>query len=249
MAESPPPLSGLSVVVTRPRHQAGALASALRERGAEPIVVPMIEIVDPLDGGRALAEAVARVGDHVWVVLTSPNGAVRFCDQLDGPLPAHVRVATIGPGTAEVLTERGLHADLVPGTYVAESLLADFPAPTEPRSRVLLARAETARDVLPDGLRELGWEVDVVTAYRTVGVDPTEGDRRLVEAADVVTFTSSSTVEQWVAAFGVERMPPTVACIGPVTADTATDLGIDVDVVAREHTIDGLVDALVTHTR
>ncbi len=243
------PLEGLTVVVTRPRHQAGSLASLLERQGASPLVVPMIEIVDPVDEGRALADAVARVHDYAWVVLTSPNGAERFCDQLrDGRDLAGVRLAAIGPGTAEVLTEHFLHPELVPGTYVAESLLAEFPLPHGPGPhRVLLARAETARDVLPDGLRDLGWQVDVVTAYRTIGVDPSDEQREQVRSADVVTFTSSSTVDQWIAAFGIEHLPRVVVCIGPVTADTARDHGIAVDVVARDHTIDGVVAALVEH--
>ena len=103
------------------------------------------------------------------------------------------------------------------------------------------------RDVLPDGLRAMGWDVEVVPVYRTVPVVPTEAQRDEVRGADVVTFTSSSTVDQWVAAFGTELVPPTVACIGPVTADTARRHGLRVDLVADVHTIPGLVDALVTH--
>ena len=154
--------------------------------------------------------------------------------------------AAIGPATTAALRAGNLVADLVPEQYVAESLLEAFASPEpEQRGRVLLVRAEVARDVLPEGLRERGWEVDVVAAYRTVGRAIGDRERAEVRGADVVTFTASSTVEQFVDAFGVDDMPPVVACIGPVTAATAKEGGLTVDVIADEHTILGLVDALV----
>jgi uroporphyrinogen III methyltransferase/synthase len=246
------PLFGTRVVVTRPEHQASALAGPLRAVGAEPVVVPTIAIVDPQDGGAALRGAVAELATFDWVVLTSANGAARFCDAIrDGRDLAGARLAAIGPGTADELARHHLVADLVPERYVAESLLEAFPLPHDGRDgagrrRVLLARAEVARDVLPDGLRAMGWDVEVVAAYRTVAVRPTEDQRDEVRTAGAVTFTSSSTVEQWVEAFG-DLVPPVVACIGPVTADTARRHGLRVDVVADVHTIDGLVEALVAH--
>ena len=248
------PLFGRRVVVTRPAHQASALAAPLRAVGAEPVVVPTIEITDPDDGGAALAAATSDLSAYAWVVLTSANGAERFCAALrDGRDLAGVRLAAIGPGTADALARHHLVADLVPERFVAESLLEAFPPPTSTSApgsgagRVLLARAAVARDVLPEGLRAMGWTVDVVEAYRTVPVVPSPDDRALVGGADAVTFTSSSTVDQWVAAFGADAVPPLVACIGPVTAATAKGHGIRVDVVAPVHTIDGLVDALVAH--
>jgi uroporphyrinogen-III synthase len=242
------PLFGRRVVVTRPAHQASALAGPLRAVGAEPVVVPTIEITDAADGGAALAAAASDLSGYDWVVLTSANGVERFCAALrDGRDLAGVRLAAIGPGTADALARHHLVADLVPERFVAESLLEAFPAPEAGTGRVLLARAAVARDVLPDGLRAMGWDVDVVEAYRTVPVVPSPEDRELVGGADAVTFTSSSTVDQWVAAFGAEAVPPLVACIGPVTAATARAHGIQVDVEAEVHTIDGLVDALVAH--
>jgi uroporphyrinogen-III synthase len=132
----------------------------------------------------------------------------------------------------------------VPPEFVAESLLGAFPDPPSGGGRVVIARAEVARDVLDRGLRDRGWEVRVVPAYRTVGatVEPTVVDR--VRSADVVTFTSSSTVERFVEAVGSGVVPPIVACIGPVTAGTARDLGLHVDVESSVHTIEGLVAAL-----
>lgn len=241
------PLFGKKIIVTRPRHQSSALAERLRDEGANALVVPTIDIVDPADGGIALGEAVKNLATYDWVVLTSANGAVRFCDQLrDARDVAGVRIAAIGPGTAEALADYNLVADLVPERFIAESLLEAFPLPhSEGSGRVLLARAAVARDVLPDGLRDLGWNVDVVEAYRTIPVLPTEHEREQVQDADIVTFTSSSTVEHWVAAFGTDTLPSQVACIGPITADTARRAGIRVDIIAEVHTIDGLVDALV----
>ncbi len=242
------PLLGRRVVVTRPRHQASSLARRLRDEGADAVLVPTIDIVDADDDGAAMGAAVAGVTTYDWVVLTSANGARRFCDLLrDGRDLAGVRLAAIGPGTADALAERNLVADLVPERFIAESLLEAFPLPHRPGRRVLLARAAVARDVLPDGLRAMGWDVDVVAAYRTVPRVPDADERAAIAAADVVTFTSSSTVEQWVAAMGVDSVPSFVACIGPITADTARRAGIAVDLVAGVHTVDGLVDSLVAH--
>ena len=242
------PLLGRRVVVTRPRHQASTLARRLRAEGAEAIEVPTIEIVDPADGGAALRAAAAEVASYDWVVLTSANGASRLCDQLrDGRDLAGVKLAAIGPGTAEVLAERNLVADLVPERYVAESLLEAFPLPHgDHGGRVLLARAEVARDVLPAGaVRAWAGRSTSCPPTGRCPRSPTPAQRERVAAADVVTFTSSSTVERWLEAFGDGSVPPVVACIGPVTADTARRLGLRVDVVADVHTVDGLVDALV----
>lgn len=240
------PLFGRTVVVTRARAQAGELSDRLRHLGAEVVEVPTIEVVDPADGGAALDAAVARLHTYDWVVLTSPNGARRLAGRLrDARDLGAARLAAIGPGTAAALAGHRLVADLVPERYVAESLLAAFPDPPPSGGRVLLARAAVARDVLPDGLRARGWEVDVVEAYRTEAVPLDAGDRTRIAAADAVTFTSSSTVQSFVAAGGAEVVPPLVVAIGPVTAATARGAGLEVAVESPVHTLDGLVDALV----
>jgi uroporphyrinogen III methyltransferase / synthase len=244
------PLFGRRVVVTRTRAQASQLAQRLRDEGADPLEVPVIEVAAPADGGASLARAARALPSYAWVVVTSPNGAGRLLEAVaaaggDARWFAPARVAAIGPATASVLADGGIRADVVPPKYVAESLLEAIPWP-DGGGRILLARAEVARDVLPDGLRERGWEVDVVDAYRTVPAPVTEAQRAAVAAAHVVTFTSSSTVQHFVAAFGADAVPPVVACIGPVTAATARQLGLGVDVEADVHTVDGLVDALVT---
>jgi uroporphyrinogen III methyltransferase/synthase len=248
------PLFGRRMVVTRAREQASELVARLQAQGAATVEVPAIEIQDPADGGAALAAAVDRLGDYAWVVLTSPNGARRLLDAVrsagrDARAFAAARLAAIGPGTAEVLGAGNLAVDLVPPRFVAESLLETFPdppgAPAGRQGRVLLVRAAVARDVLPAGLRERGWEVDVVEAYRTEEAPLTDEQAAAIAAADVVTFTSSSTVTNFVTAVGGRPIPPVVAAIGPVTAATARDHGLAVDVEAEVHTIDGLVDALV----
>ena len=239
------PLFGRTVVVTRTAEQAGELSGRLRRLGAQVLEVPTIAVTEPADGGAALRDAVARVADYEWVVLTSPNGARRFCAELrDGRDLAGVRLAAIGPGTAEVLAEHHLVCDLVPERFVAEGLLEVFPAPSG-RNTVLLARAEVARDVLPEGLVAAGWDVDVVTAYRTQPAQVTPETAEQVAAADAITFTSSSTVTNFVATGA--PVPPVVAAIGPVTAATAQEAGLTVTVEAGVHTLDGLVDVLVRH--
>ena len=243
------PLFGRRVVVTRTRDQASQLAVALREAGALPLEVPVIEVVDPEDGGAALARAAQALDGYDWVVVTSPNGARRLLravadDGGDARRFAAARVAAIGPGTAAVLADGGIAADVVSAKYVAEALLEAIPWPGPDGGRVLLARAAVARDVLPDGLRERGWSVDVVEAYRTVPATVTDEQRAAVAAADAVTFTSSSTVERFLELLGPDLVPPVVACIGPVTAATARDRGLAVDVEADVHTIRGLVAAL-----
>jgi uroporphyrinogen III methyltransferase / synthase len=248
------PLFGRRIVVTRAREQASELVSRLAALGAATVEVPAIELREPADGGAALAAAVHRLasGDRPdWLVLTSPNGARRLLATVraagcDARALGGIRIAAIGPGTAEALVAGNLVPDLVPPRFVAESLLDAFPPPDGPAvtGRVLLVRAAVARDVLPAGLRAKGWEVDVVEAYRTEPALLGDGQRAALADAEIVTFTSSSTVTNFLTAAGHDAVPPVVAAIGPVTAATARGLGLEVAVEADVHTIDGLVDAL-----
>lgn len=239
------PLFGRTVVVTRARHQAGDLARRLGAAGAAVVEVPTIAVVDPFDGGTALREAAGRLGSYQWVVFTSANAVQRLLavvhDARDfGP----ARIAAIGPGTADALVRHGLVADLVPGHFVAESLVAAFPPPA-PGGTVLLPRAGEAREVLPDGLRSAGWRVDVVEAYRTEAVAVTPERRAEAAAADAIAFTSASSVAGFMAASGPSGVPAVVACIGPVTAAAARAAGLTVTTTATESTLDALVAALV----
>jgi uroporphyrinogen III methyltransferase/synthase len=236
------PLFGRTVVVTRAREQASSLVEHLQALGAATIEVPAIEIVDATDGGAALRVAAAQVGTYDWVVFTSANAVERFLTLLpDVRALAGVQLAVIGPGTAAGVAQWRLRPDLVPERAVGEGLLEVFPAGP---GRVLLPRAQVARDVVPDGLRAAGWEVDVVEAYRTVPATPPPELLDAVKAADAITFTSASTVAHFVEAAGRDAVPAVVACIGPITAEAAERLGLTVDVVAEEHSIDGLIAAL-----
>jgi uroporphyrinogen III methyltransferase/synthase len=248
------PLFGRRIVVTRAREQASELVARLAALGAAVVEVPAIAVAEPADGGAALAAAVDRLaaGAYDWLVLTSPNGARRLLAALraagrDARALGATRLAAIGPGTAEVLAAANLVADLVPPRFVAESLLTSFPTTGDgdvATGRVLLARAAVARDVLPDGLAERGWKVDVVEAYRTEPVPLDERAAAALADAEIVTFTSSSTVTNLLASAGTGAVPPVVAAIGPITAATARDHGLTVDVEAEVHSLDGLVDAL-----
>ena len=239
------PLFGRRVVVTRARDQASALTARLRMAGADTLELPVIRVVDPSDDGAALRATAARVHEYDWVVFTSANGAERLCRELrDARAFGTARVAAIGPGTDAALRQWGVVADLLPARFVAESMVEAFPPGT---GRVLLPRAAVARDLLPDGLRAKGWTVEVVEAYRTERPPVSDAMRETARSADVVTFTSSSTVTNYLEAVWFDAVPGLVACIGPVTADTARRQGLHVDIEAVEHTVDGLVDALVAH--
>jgi uroporphyrinogen III methyltransferase/synthase len=239
-------LFGQRVVVTRAREQASGLRARLEALGADVLELPAIEI-EPVE------LTVPDLGGYDWLVLTSANGVSALFEHglapsgRDARALAGVRVAAIGPGTAAALATRGVTADLVPERFVAEALLEGFPAAPADGGRVLLARAEQARDVLPDGLARKGYTVDVLTAYRTVTAspDPDALERVRAGAVDAITFTSSSTVTNLCDLLGTLPDPqPLVASIGPVTSKTALERGLRVDVEAEEHTIDGLVAAL-----
>ena len=241
------PLFGKRIIVTRAREQASGLVERLHELGAATVELPVIEIGDPADGGAALRAAAGRVADYDWVAFTSANAVGRFFAAL-GEVGADTRalggrrVAAIGPGTAEALAAAGVRADLVPERFVAESLLEAFP---DGPGRVLLPRAAVARDALPAGLTGRGWTVDVVEAYRTAVGRPAPEALGAAASAHAVTFTSSSTVTNYLAVAGDVPVPPVVACIGPITAETARAAGLTVNVVATPHTIEGLVQSLV----
>jgi uroporphyrinogen III methyltransferase/synthase len=235
------PLAGMTIAVTRARAQASELAARLRALGAEAVETPAIRI-EPV--GVDLPD----LARYDLVCLTSPNGVWRFFEELearhlDARALAGVRVAAIGPGTARALREHGVRADVVPERFVAEGLVEAL-AGLEVR-RALIARAAAARDVLPDALRERGAEVDVLPLYRTVAEPLGEHERAAVADADYLTFTSSSTVSFFLEGFG--GPPPSgvrLVSIGPVTSQTLRDRGLEPDVEAERHDIDGLIAAL-----
>ena len=246
------PLSGKRIVVTRTRTQAGVLSRQLRALGADVIELPTIRIEPPTDL-RAFAELVQDAHAYDWIVFTSPNGVTAFFDLFyklydDAREIGGARIAAIGPATAQRIKEYRLHVDLQPEKFVAESIVREFRAAGGVENlRILLARAEKARDLLPRELSALGAIVDEGFAYRTVPEtrDDSGARRRLLEeGADLITFTSSSTVENFLALGLPWPAGMKVASIGPVTSKTARDLNLEVAVEARRHDIPGLVDAV-----
>ncbi len=248
-------LSGRRIVVTRARAQAGAFTRALEALGAEAIEFPTIEIAPP-ESYRALDDAISSIAGYDWIVFTSVNGVDYFSARLKHlkrDLNGKLRAAAIGPETAKAAEALGLRPEVVPEEYRAEAILGKL-KPEEMRGRkVLVPRAAEARDVLIRTLREWGADVDVVEAYRTIAptADPAPLRARLLSGEiDMVTFTSSSTVKNFSAIFGAADLSrllarTAVACIGPITQQTAKELGMRVDVVAKDYTIAGLTDAIV----
>jgi uroporphyrinogen-III synthase len=239
------PLAGRRVVVTRAAEQAGSLVTMLRAAGAEVIEVPLIRVEDPGDGGRALRAALDSLDQYEWLIVTSPNGALRVRAAVQARRPGHPHVGAVGPATAAAL---GRPVDLVPRRHLAEALVEEMPPPRgtrdgEPVPRVLLAQGDRARPVLADGLARAGWTVDTVEAYRTVPVDPAPDLRERALAADALLLASGSAAEAWVRAFGTSA-PAAVISIGPVTTRVANDAGLKVHAEAADHSLAGLVDAL-----
>ena len=249
------PLAGRRIVVTRARAQVGTLRAMLEADGAEVVEFPTIRIAPPEDLA-PLDGAIARLAEYGWIVFTSRNGVAALCDRMralgcDLGVLRGVRLASIGPGTADALRSAGLPVDLAPAEFRAEALVETFAGVDLRGVRVLLPRAAVARDALPDGLRAHGALVDVVPAYRTEveREHALEVRRRLVaERVDAVTFTSSSTVRNFVELLGADAgrvLDATlVACIGPVTAASARSCGLRIGLVADHYTMMGLVAAL-----
>jgi len=241
------PLGGVSVVVTRAKAQASVLAEKLEALGATVVGVPMIEIVAPTDGGEGLKNALFNAASYDQIVVTSPNGARRLVEAAaDHGGSSFPPVACVGPSTAASLADSPFEVNLVPDRAVAEGLVDAMFGPTAGRTRLLLAQAEIARDILDKGLADKGWNVDRVAAYRTIDATVSHEDRARAGSGDVIVFTSSSTVERFVRLVGRDALPSIVASIGPITSATAADLSVAVNVEADPHTIDGLVDAVVS---
>lgn len=245
------PLHGRKVVVTRARPQASRLARRLNDLGAEVVELPAIRIEPTLDA-EEVRNAIETIGEYSLICLTSPNGANLLFEALtasgmDARALSGATIAAIGPGTADALASHGVVADLVPEKFVAEELVSTLEQVEVEGKRVLVARAEEARDVLPDALGGRGAQVDVVPLYRTVAEDLDPETLESAADADYVTFTSSSTVKNLLAAMPGGSLPgsPRTVSIGPVTSATARELGVEVDVEATRHDIDGLIEALV----
>ncbi len=247
------PLLGKRIIVTRAREQASDLVEKLTDLGAHCIECPTIKVVPPNDWS-LLDEAIRNLADYDWIVFTSVNGVRFFFDRLfetgfDARAFGGLRTAAIGPATAGRLFDFGIRTDIIPETFRAESVVAAFEKEEIAGKKVLLPRAAEARPVLPVELRKMGAAVDEIITYHT---DPDTSGRetllRELEAGrvDLVTFTSSSTVRNFKSLLPEDEdlaglmKGVTVACIGPITAETAQELGFDVHLVAKTYTIDGL---------
>lgn len=231
------PLSGRRVLVTRERP--GELARLLEARGAVPVHVPLIAVIEPDDDGAALRHELARLEEYDWLIVTSAPGAERVA----AAAARHpgVRLAAVGTVTARVLGEAaGRPADLVPPVQTAAGLVQEFALQVPLAQRILVAQADRAGAALVDGLRRAGHDVTVVTAYRTIACAP---DVEAVRGADAVAFASGSAVESWVSALG-GACPPIAVAIGPSTAATAQRLGLKLSGTAADHSLDGLVTEL-----
>jgi uroporphyrinogen-III synthase len=260
-----PSLAGLRILVGRARHQASALSSGLRELGAEVVEIPFIEIRKPRSY-KPLDLALKNLHDYDWLVLTSVNGVEALWERLRKLRLTrrhlkHLKVAAIGPATKKAIEKRGIKVNVVPEQYVAESVVESLRAQVAGK-RVLLARAKVARDVIPRELRALGAKVDVVEAYETVIPHSSRTRVRAIlkdskRRPDVITFTSSSTVRNFIALLGKNtwcgRPRPReaspldgihLASIGPITSSTLRELGLPVNIEASQYTIPGLIKAI-----
>jgi len=232
-------LAGRRVVVTRASEQADQLAELLTAAGATPVAAPLIDIVAEPDGAAALRALDPTAFD--WLVVTSPNGAHHF--RRAQPAAAPPAIAAVGATTAAALATAGLTATLVPAQQRATGLLAEFPAGT---GRVLLVQAVDAEPTLAAGLTELGWQVTVNTPYRSVPARPSAAQQQAALSADAVLFASGSAARAWVAVFGVHA-PALVVAIGPQTAVATEQAGLKVAVVAADHSVVGMIEALERH--
>lgn len=257
------PLSGCRILVSRARKQADTLSSALHELGATVIAIPFIEIRKP-KSFEPLDEALINLCNYDWLILTSVNGVDAMFARMAKLRLGHdelrrLKIAAIGPATKKAIEREGLEVAVTPNEYVAESVVDSLRTKVKSK-RVLLVRAKIARDVIPSDLRKSGATVDVVEAYETVV--PKSSATRLHSALakkskpHAITFTSSSTVKNFVALLGLRKAraalkKPSVhhgvhsASLGPVTSATLREFGLPVDIEAAEYTIPGLVAAIL----
>jgi uroporphyrinogen-III synthase len=251
-------LNGKRIIVSRAKEQAGSLSNLLREEGADVLEIPFIEI-RPAQSYEALDKAIENLLVYDWLILTSVNGVKALFSRLEkqGKSEAdllHLKIAAIGPATSKAIEKHGIPVDVMPDEYVAEAVVEELRGQVK-GERVLLVRAKVARDVIPNALRELGARVHVMEAYETVV--PESSRVTILEALHsdkrpyAITFTSSSTVKNFVELVGEENVNSglldgvKLASIGPVTSATLQELGLRVDVEAKVYTIPGLVEAIL----
>lgn len=250
------PLFGQKVLITRSRTQASNLRAQLEELGAATVELPSIEIAD-LDDYSQLDGALTRLKDFGWVFFSSTNAVEAVFQRLeqqnqDSRAFATAKIGAIGPATSKALSQRGINPDFVPSRSVSEEVVQEVSGLDWQGVPVLLPGSDIGREVLADGLAELGAQVERIAAYRTVTPQGASQLARqiLKDGVDVITFTSSSTVRNTLDILEGDKQyleASFIACIGPITAATARDLGLRVDLVADENTVEGLVESLVRH--
>ena len=248
------PLFGKTVLVTRAREQASKLSRKLEALGAKCLEVPSIRLREPSDHYAAVDGAISHLSDYHWVIFTSTNGVSRFFERLaqagkDARAFGCAKIVAIGSSTEEELRRHGLRADIVPKEFRAEGILEAMRDKVSEGMKILLPRAQEAREILPESLRRLGADVEVTPVYETVAAceDGTELNEKLRNGEiDLVTFTSSSTVTNLIQALGsVDALKyAKTAAIGPITAETCRKHGIEPDITAEEYTIDGLIRSI-----
>ena len=251
-------LHGKRIIVSRAKEQAGSLSTLLQEKGAEVIEIPFIEI-RPAASYEALDKALENLLNYDWLILTSVNGVIALFSRLEkqGKSEAdllHLKIAAIGPATRKAIEKHGLPVDVMPEEYVAESVVEEMKEQGIRGERVLLVRAKVARDVIPTALRDMGAKVHVMEAYETVV--PESSRTAIIGALSsdkkpyAITFTSSSTVKNFIELLGEEQAHSSLldgvklCSIGPVTSTTLKQNNLRVDVEAKEYTIPGLVEAI-----
>lgn len=244
------PLSGRQIVVTRALEQAGPIVDVLSAAGANVISLPLIEIIEPLDGGTARDAALANIGSYEWLVVSSPNGARRAVGALQDAVKNSTRIpyiAVLGNGTREVIEGvAGIKVNVQAEIASGEGLVHSFPTHLNgsQEKSVLLVQGEGADLTIVSGLTDKGWEVTRVNAYRTAHCVPSSEMRAEVEQGDAVVFASGSAARSWVSALGTEFRGKVVV-IGPVTQKVAASLGLEVHAVAEVPTPEGICAALV----
>lgn len=253
------PLFGRRILVTRARSQSSALIKRIEDLGGEPVEMPMIRTVMPSDLSQ-IDSVLQQVADFDWIVLTSVNGVEFFFQRLrdlriDIRKIGKAKIAAVGPKTVEAIEAKGLQVDLIPSNYRAEELIEEMVPLVQPGQKILLPRGDLAREILPQELQRVGCKVVELDIYQTqLDTGDAEKIASYLEKGilDIITFASSSTVKNFVKVMRTVRpdfqtllSTTKVACIGPVTADTAVEFGLTVDAVADPYTIDGLMNAVV----
>lgn len=251
------PLSGKRIIITRAQEQGSDFADQLSKYGARPIYFPTIKII-PMESYHELDQSIQKLASYHWIVFTSVNGVKYFLARLnetskDIKTLEGLKIAAIGTKTAHALKKHGIKVDLVPREYRAEGILEEMKQEGVSKKKVLIPRAEYAREILPRELKKWGAEVDVVAVYRTIkpSLESNQSEKLLkTDKIDVITFTSPSTVNNFVEILGSKGLQKLlkgslVASIGPITKEAAEKWKIRTHIMPAEYTINALVEAIV----